>query len=243
MPKTTLVVSARQGTRVLVGVAIFLVVVSTVGQLCKFLLRVKDPHGWIQLFDVSIERNIPTFFSALLLLMISLQLAAITALRRNTRDRDTRKWAVLSIGFLYMAYDEAFHVHENLVGPMRSLLGEGSLGVFYFAWVIPGIAVVLLLGLYFLGFLRRLPAASRRAFLISAGLYLGGCIGIEMLDGYYVERHGSENLGFNLLSSLEESLEMAGLISFLHALWSYLTTNHSTVLLQFKGASPVPLRG
>ena len=48
-----------------------------------------------------------------------------------------------------MAFDEGFSVHERLIGPFRGLMSNHDLGVFYYAWVIPGIALVLILGLFF----------------------------------------------------------------------------------------------
>jgi hypothetical protein len=32
----------------------------------------------------------------------------------------SRKWAVLSAGFLFMAYDEIFQVHEQLTNPAEA---------------------------------------------------------------------------------------------------------------------------
>ena len=85
-----------------------------------------------------------------------------------------------ALGFVVMAFDEGWSIHETLVNPIRSLLGSSRLGIFYFAWVVPGIAIVLALGLYFLGFLRRLPGLTRRQFILAAALFLGGAIGMEL---------------------------------------------------------------
>ncbi len=124
------------------------------------------------------------------------------------------KWAVLAFWFLGVAYDEAFRVHELLIVPFRQLLGNSNLGIFYFAWVIPGFALILALALFFLKFLLRLPARTRTKFILAAALYVGGS---------YAEVHGLENLTYNLIATVEESLELSGLILFIYALSAYIT--------------------
>ena len=99
-------------------------------------------YGLAWLFYVDNEQNIPTFFSVFLLLFAALLLLIIAVLERNRTASHVLHWAILSLGFLYIAADEFIALHERLVKPMRKLLGDGNLGVFYFAWVIPGMALV-----------------------------------------------------------------------------------------------------
>jgi hypothetical protein len=124
-----------------------------------------------------------------------------------------------------MAFDEAFQFHERLNIPVGTLLGDGSLGVFYFPWTIPGIALVSVLGLYFLRFLLHLPAATGLSFLMAATLYLGGAIGVELIGSRHAELYGYENWTYTMIATLEESLEMAGLIVFIWALLKYCANN------------------
>ena len=145
------------------------------------------------------------------------------------------KWTILSFGFLYMAYDEAFLVHELLIVPVRTLLGNSNLGVFYYAWVIPGIALVFVLALFFLRFLLRLPATTMFTVLLAATLYIGGCIGFDLIGGSYAESHGSKNLTYNMITTIEEGLEMAGLIVFIYALLVYIADTYKEVRFRFNG--------
>ena len=219
--------------RVLRAVAFLLVLGSIGGQLSKFLLGHNSVKGLIPLFDLSGEQNIPTFFSVLLMIFIALLLAVIAVLNRKQKTHDASKWAILSFMFLYMAYDEAFQVHEMLVAPVRELLGNGNLGIFYYAWVIPGIALVLVVALFFARFVLRLPATTRRAFLMATALYVGGSIGFELIGGAYDELHGWNNLKYNMISTAEESLEIAGLIVFLWALLKYCKHSYKEVRFRF----------
>lgn len=213
---------------VLLIIAVILIVINVGGQLLKFRYGV-NVDGFLPTFDLSLEQNIPTFYSVLLMIFISLLTAVIASLNYRLNRKFTSKWIVLSIGFMYMAYDEGFHVHEDLVGIIRPMLWEGQLGIFYYAWVIPGIILVLVLFLFFLKFLLFLPHRMMTLFVFAAVVYISGVIGMELVGGWYDEIHGSQNLRYNMLSALEESLEMGGLIIYIYALLEYLSDEFKTV--------------
>ncbi len=132
-----------------------------------------------------------------------------------------------------MGFDEAFQAHERLNDPIRRVLGGGRLGVFSFAWVVPGLVLVFLLMLVFLRFLVRLPAPTRRRVVLAAALYLGGSIGMEMLGGWLVELHGPNSWQYTTVTTIEEGMEMAGLISFVWALLWRWAENSTTILVRF----------
>jgi len=178
--------------------------------------------GPLMRFHLDKERNIPTLFSTLLLLSAAALLFHIRHHERMQRSRDAAKWTVLAIGFLYIAIDEFGHIHELLIRPGQELLGDRSLGLFYYTWVIPAIAILLVLAVYFLGFLLRLPARTRMAFIIGGTLFVGGSIGFEMLEGRHDELHGERNLTYMAYVTIEEALEMTGVIVFINALLHYI---------------------
>lgn len=211
------------------ALAFFLVLASITGQFLKFALGHDTLRRLILLFYIDAEQNIPTYYSVLLMLIAALLLAVIAILNAKQTVPHVAKWAILSFGFLCMAFDEAFQVHERLISPVRALLGDSTLGVFYFAWVIPGMALVLVLGLYFLRFLLHLPATVRFRFLMAATLYIGGAIGVELIGGYYAELHGKQNWTYSMIATVEESLEMAGLIVFIWSLMKYCADNYKEV--------------
>lgn len=197
----------------------------TGNDLLTFVTGQEHSYGIRGLFSLDNERNIPALFSTALLLVASLLLLAIMLHERNHGARDVARWAILAAGFLLMAIDESLSFHERLIEPTRQLLGPGKLGIFYFAWVIPGLALVLVLGVFFLPFLLRLPAATRFTFILAAALYLGGAIGMELVDGRYRELHGTE-IVYHLLVAVEEGLEMAGAILFIYGLLKYRANHH-----------------
>lgn len=133
-----------------------------------------------------------------------------------------------------MGFDEAFSFHERLAAPVRTQLGDGRLGVFYYAWVIPGIAIITAIGLYLLGFLRQLPRATKLRFLAAAILYIGGAIGLELLEGRHAELYGRANWAYKMMTIVEETLEVAGLIVFIWALLKFLARNYKEVRFRFE---------
>jgi cellulose synthase/poly-beta-1,6-N-acetylglucosamine synthase-like glycosyltransferase len=202
-----------------------LVLLSLAGQFSKFRLGQAFLTGLAPLLYVDMEHNLPTYFSVLLILFAALLLAVIAMLNVKHRLPHASKWVILSFGFFGMAFDEAFQVHERLNLPVGTLFGAGSLGVLYFPWVVPGIALVVVLGLFFLRFLFHLPVPTRFRFLMAAALYVGGAIGVELIGARHAELHGYENWAYSLIATLEESLEMAGIIVFIWALLNYCADN------------------
>lgn len=222
--------------RTLGVMAFLLVIVSTAGQLISYITGDDRLYGFVSLFNVDAEHNIPTFFTVFLLLSAALLLSVITILERNRRASHVLHWAILSFGFLFMAVDELVSIHERLIKPIRKLLGDGNLGVFYFAWVILGIALILFLAWFFLRFWLRLPAKTRLTFFMAAVIYIGGSIGFEMIGGHYAELHGLEDLTYKMIATTEESLEMAGVILFIRGLLVYIAENHREVRFRFDGS-------
>ena len=132
-------------------------------------------------------------------------------------------WAGLALIFLYLSMDEAAALHERLIKPMRSIVNfEGYSGLFYFAWVVPGIAVVLLFLIAYLRFFLHLENKYKILFFISIATYVGGIIGGEMLSGHFAETIGLKNFEYAMFTSLEESLEWIGCSLTIYSLLLYI---------------------
>jgi hypothetical protein len=214
--------------------AILLLVFSTIGQIVKYGFGHDRVFGLVNFVFVDKEFNLPTFFAVLIILFSAMLLAIIAAIDITRQGPYRLQWTVLSLGFLYLAFDEAFSMHERLISPIQSLFGDAELGFFYFAWVIPGIIIVIGLALYFRKFLLGLPGDTRRRFIIAAGLYLGGAIGIELIGGRYAELNPARDFTYSMIVTLEEGLEMSGIILFIWSLLKHCSDHYSEVSFTFK---------
>jgi hypothetical protein len=218
----------------LLGIIAFLLVIASVaGQLSTYLTGHNWAYGFIPLFDLDRELNIPSFFSMLLLLFAALILSVIAGLEKKRKGAPTSYWAALSFILLFMAFDEIVSIHEKLIDPVRDLLNVDSLGIFFYAWVIPGMVIVFIFTLVFLKFWLSLPAKTRNYFLIAAVFYVGGSIGMELVGGSYAEINGANNLVYNMMVTVEESLEMAGIILFIRGLLGYIAQDHKEISFIF----------
>lgn len=215
--------------------ALVLVLASTTALLTDYLTGHSSAlvRKLVKFLYVDLELNAPAFFSTLLLLFAALLLAIISVLKRKQRASYAWQWAILSLGFLLMAFDEIVAVHERLIEPMRSLLGEENLGVLYYAWVVPALALVLFLAIFFLKLWLSLPAKTRLYFLIAACIYVGAAIGLELAEGKHSEIYGMDNLTYIILVTIEEGLEMLSIVFFIWALIRYIGDNYEEVRLRF----------
>lgn len=212
------------------AVAFFLVVAGSAEQ---FAPAFTGRSELVALFNLDGERNIPAFFSMLLILFAALLLAIIAFFKKRQGAVYTLYWSVLAFGFLFMAADEAMSIHERLNEPMSRLLGEDRPGIFYLAWVIPGMATVLFVGLFFLKFLRHLPGKTRFLFLLAAALYLGGAIALELVGNHYAALNGTASRAYAVCVTVEEWLEMAGIIVFIFALLRYMAEIYGEMVFGF----------
>ena len=184
-------------------------------------------HKLVKLFDLDLEVNVPTFFSVGILLIASLLLFVITLFEHSAKRR-IFEWALLAGGFLFMAFDEMASIHERLIEPMRDLLGISHLGMFYYAWVVPAMVLVGVLGIVFLKFVIRLHRSVSKWFLLAGAMYLFGAVGLEMFEGVV----GTGNFIYTALVTAEESFEMAGVIVFIWTLLSYIRDNSSGIQIR-----------
>ena len=210
-------------TQFLLRVVVCLLVLSCLSMIVVYFFPdSRSAYYFAKAFNVDHERNIPTLYSFLALLFSALLLGVIAHAKNLDSDPYKNHWKILSFIFLWLSLDEVGQLHEKLMIPMRSLLN--ATGFLYFTWVVPiGFLVVIFLFCY-RKFLLHLPVATKKMFVAAAALYIGGAIGVEMLGGYVASTTGQENVSYVIVTTLEESLEMLGIVVFIHALISYIKT-------------------
>ncbi|MFQ5509062.1 MAG: hypothetical protein ACE5FN_06975 [Leptospirillia bacterium] len=234
-PLKTLLLRIRQVqparlTALLGGWFLFLLICQLGGLVSQYGFGHDFLLGLVPLFDFDREFNAPSIFSVGLLLLATGLLAVIAAERRRVAGGGSLYWLGLSGVFLFVSMDELLSFHEMMIEPIRQMLGVG--GVLYFAWVIPYGIGVLFLGVLYGVFLFRLPRSVRNLMLLSAVVFLGGALGVEMagawyMDQYLVRQDQHRDLIYALITTCEESLEMIGVILFIRALHVYISTHLS----------------
>ncbi|WP_291963528.1 hypothetical protein [Maribacter sp.] len=172
----------------------------------------------VNLFNFDVEGNIPTLYSTLLLLFCALLLSFIAKKEQND-IKMRRAWYGLSIIFLFLAIDEATTIHERLMMVTRNTLNTS--GLLFYSWVIPyGFALIIFL-LAYIKFLIQLPKQTAKLFIFSGFVFVTGAVLIEMIEGWFSYNYGANYKFHHFLYTIEELLEMFGLIGFIYALLNY----------------------
>lgn len=118
MQNHQLIIKISAITRLLGFVAIVLQLISFSTRFIVYFtdyVQIRGLGFLINMFYVGAERNIPTAFSAFILIVASALLFVITALKWKKPKSFYLIWLILSFGFFYLAMDEAMILHDNFV--------------------------------------------------------------------------------------------------------------------------------
>jgi hypothetical protein len=175
---------------------------------------------FVRLFNISGEANIPTWFTSIMLFWSA---ALLRAIAQEERDRGERRflrhWLVLAMGLTYISMDEVAQIHEIAIQPLRDRFD--ARGFLYEAWVVPASVLVVLVLVGYLRFLARLPPETRLGFVLSGGVYVVGALGMELVSGYLADYHPDQTVLRGALATLEDFLEMFGIVLFIYTLLTY----------------------
>ena len=200
-------------------------------------------HGLVRLlfslFFLDGEGNVPAIFSTWLFLLNAVIFLIVW--KAACLSGDSHKiWLFLSSVFVFLAFDESISIHERLINPLRQALG--ATGIFYYAWIIPYGIGVGLVSIFAIPVFWRMQKRIRFWFGLSAATYLVATIGLEMISGkYLVMMNEQKDIVWILMVTLEESLEMVGLIILVYAQLLLLRDKYNGFLIYMPGtgdASP-----
>ena len=175
------------------------------------------------------EESIPTYFSAINLLFAGILLALITNFKSKLNDPFAMQWRILSILFILLSIDEIAGFHEMTIAPLVQAYQLN--GYLRFPWVILGVIFMTGFSMYYFQFLKALPKPYIKGFCCSCLIFLTGAIGIEIISAkIFISREESaKDLIYNLVTTIEESCEMIGIIMFIKVLLSYLKSMNSSI--------------
>lgn len=174
-------------------------------------------------FLLALEGNPSTWLSALLLAGAGL-LAYVIAHGRA----DHRTWCTVAVIFTFLSLDEIGTFHEWL-GAVPAVPGIGTRG-----WAGAGVLVALLvawrLGRWVLG----LDVGLRVAFFAGGIVFMAGAVGFEVIAGEWESGHARDTV-FWLLSTIEENLEMLGVLIVVRGLLEHLAGRPAPLALRVTG--------
>jgi len=216
--------------RILLIVFFILLVMDIVVIVASYLTGYKSMYGLVPLFIFDYENNIPTYFATLNLLLSSGLLYLIYRSYQDNSRAGSKYWLSLAVIFFVLSIDEGASLHELLIRPLREWF-DITEGIFYATWVIPGIIICLIFVLFFLKFYLRFPLRYKILFGISAVLFISGVIVLEIIDSLFWGESGN-NLTYFFLTTVEESLDMLGVILFIYTLVKYISEEIKSVAFE-----------
>lgn len=193
------------------------------------------PNDVERVVSVGREKSIPTWYASITLFFCAVLLALITFHKRKEQGPFTRHWGFLAILFLFFSIDEVATIHEMATIPFREAFN--TTGLLYFAWVIPGAALVVLVFVSYYKFLQHLDNQIRVLFIVSGAVFVSGALGVESISAAFYEayRAGSiSNLAFERLTDIEELLEMTGVLLFIYTLLTYMKNVFNSIEIRIE---------
>ena len=189
------------------------------------------------LFDLDHEQSFPAFYSSVALLFSSILLGIVYLAKLKTKATFSNHWLSMATIFLFLSLDEALLFHERLTPPFKEFLHAS--GFLYSTWIVPYAILVIAFVSVFLEFIFHLPKKTRREFVIAGLVFVMGAIGFESISAIrYDALQTTIDPFYILLSTIEEALEMAGVILFIHALTSYIHSELPDLRIIFSSAKP-----
>ena len=188
--------------------------------------------GLYRLVNLDGEANLPALFSTLLLLGCGAILALIGRHCREHGLRFSARWLLLAAIFVFLGVDEMVSIHEK-IGALITRVVQTE-GMFRFAWVLPYGLFVIVMAAAYLPFLIGLPRRWAVRFIIAGSIYVLGALGMELIGAYLFDTYGQGAMGYTVVLTIEETLEMTGLIVFIAALMSYARSHGITCMIGFR---------
>ena len=241
-----LVFSLRKVMFTLVAIATAFLVLDTLVHSFSFLFA----EDFIELVDITLEANLPTWFSSTQLLSVGLCAYFIGERHRIREKKDqTVAWFVIAGFFAYMGIDDAARLHERLATITADAFLDSSSQIFVvdaiksfpsYYWLIIFLPIFGGLALFMLIFLSKEFEAgpAMRLFLLGIGLYVMA-VGLDYFDGIEsnydaIAEHTPLARGDarHIFRAVEEFIEMIGTTFILVAFLQHWRHNQLVAPLQ-----------
>jgi hypothetical protein len=212
-------------TRLLIAIAVGMALTHIVGQLSDVY---QGRTSVLFLFDLGREQSIPRFYSSVMLLLCSCLILTIAVAKKGDNTYNFIYWLGLVLMFLFLAMTKSIAIHENIATLMRSALGVSKIK--FYAWVYS--IVVVLFTIAYLKFFFSLPRRVMLLFVIGGSAFVAGAFGLDLVVAYLgqsLDRHTGVYIG---LATLEELLEMGGIIIFVYTFLLYMSLELKRIVVR-----------
>ena len=210
------------------SVSAFVLIVIHIIILCiYYYIGDPDKFDFVQMFDLDMERNVPTVFSSLILATSALCFYLLSKTQESKKNKETKYWLGLSGVFLFLSFDEGAKIHENIGDYTENFVD--ATGYLYYPWVLSYGVFVLVLATFYFKFFWKMPKKIFWSFMLSAFVYISGAVGFEFLGANESSAHGTDTVTYSVLYTIEESLEMYGVIYLIWILLSLLANKSINV--------------
>lgn len=223
-PNVSVTLSIRWVVRVLITLIVAFGLVSLAAQLFsenviadnQYVDRIAD---WL---NVNSEGSIPTWYASITLMSCAVLLAIIAIWARRAGRPFGLHWATLSIAFALLSLEEIIGVHSQAFKVLRTA-ASGISGAGY-ALILGGLLVAGLIVLAWLygRFFLHLPSRWRTLVLVGMAIYLTGVFGTDAIGDSLRTVFGEDDIVLLLVLTLEEVLEMSGVLIFIYCLLDYI---------------------
>lgn len=209
--------------------------------LTVYVFNFAIPKPFQHLFDLTLEANIPTWFSSTQLLVVGIVSFLVSRQRHALGlKRAALAWLVISAFFAYMGIDDASQIHERLATGASQLAKQtetdsGLLHAFIkfpsYYWQVIFLPIFGSLGIFMLVFLHKELGKGASFWLFFSGL---ACyviaVGLDYYDGLKGDNYKlianytvlSLQDVQHVLRVLEEYIELLGTTLFLGAFMKHL---------------------
>jgi len=201
-------------------IAILLILLNSIMLIVYFYVDDSKIFDFIQMVDLDQEANLPTVFSSAILLIAAFLFYLLSQKSKTSQDGQYHYWLGLSTVFGFLGFDEGATIHETL-GDLTEKYVNAS-GYLHYPWVISYGILVIILGFLYFRFFLKMEKKLFWSFMKAAAIFLTGAIGFELLGAKEASLHGSDTMLYCYYYTIEESLEMFGVIYLISILLKLL---------------------
>ncbi len=175
----------------------------------SYIIDLEDYYLFKDYFDITREKNVPTFFSFVIMILVALVYFLLY------REKNRWKWLVISLFFLYLGFDDMFKIHEHIGSDIGEIITEESLktGFMSYYWQVAFVPIFALFGLFiaYVTSKKFLKQNKTKAIYMLIGGFVLYAIAI-LLDFYE-----GTNSNFPLLSDIFYTLTRNGIAELMRA--------------------------